>query len=106
MKFIVIYDERVQKDIKKLLFSKIKLKKLKKKIEDVSKNPYSKLNGGLGETLKGNLKGLMKFRFDNDYRIVYKIFKQDGVMKIIIIGLRSDKEVFTKQIIENNGFAK
>ena len=96
MKFKVIYDERVQKDLKKMRFSKIKLKKLKKKIEDISKNPYSKVDGGLGETLKGNLKGLMKFRFDNDYRVVYKIFKQDGVMKIIVIGLRSDKEVYSK----------
>ena len=94
MKFKVIYDERVQKDLKKMRFSKIKLRKLKKKIEDISKNPYSKVDGGLGETLKGNLKGLMKFRFDNDYRVVYKIFKQDGVMKIIVIGLRSDKEVY------------
>ncbi|MDM8534701.1 type II toxin-antitoxin system mRNA interferase toxin, RelE/StbE family [Clostridiaceae bacterium HSG29] len=96
MKFEVIYDQRVQKDLKKLKFSKIELKKLKNKIENISKNPYSKLNGGLGETLKGNLKGLMKFRFDNDYRVVYKVFKQDGVMKIIIIGLRSDKEVYHK----------
>jgi len=74
MKFKVIYDERVQKDLKKMRFSKIKLKKLKKKIEDISKNPYSKVDGGLGETLKGNLKGLMKFRFDNDYRDLEKYF--------------------------------
>jgi len=37
---------------------------------------------------------LLLFRFDNDYRVVYKLFEEDGIMKMLVIGLRSDAEVY------------
>lgn len=96
MKFMIEYHPDVKKDIKKLKLSKSQLDKLKVKIEDVSKNPYPKSEGGLGEPLKFDLKGKLKFRFDNDYRVVYCLIKADGVMKILILGLRTDAEVYQK----------
>jgi hypothetical protein len=36
----------------------------------------------------------MKFRFDKDYRLVYRLVRQEGQMKIILIGLRSDSIVY------------
>lgn len=94
MKFIIEYHEEIKKDIKKLKLSKSQMSGLKKKIENISCNPYSKKQGGLGESLKGSLKGLLKFRFDNDYRVVYKIVNKDSTMKIIVVGLRTDKIVY------------
>lgn len=57
-------------------------------------NPFPKTLGGLGEALTGELKGLPKFRFDQDYRVVYKLVEVDKTMKIIIVGLRVDKTVY------------
>ena len=94
MVFKIIYHEKVSKDILKLKLSKSQLIKLKSKIESIAKNPYPKEYGGLGECLSGNLKGLMKFRFDEDYRVVYRLLEVNGVMEIIIIGLRKDKAVY------------
>jgi len=54
------------------------------------------LNNNLKLKLNCNLKskGLMKFRFDKDYRLVYRLVRQEGQMKIILIGLRSDSIVY------------
>ncbi len=94
MKFTIEYHKEVIKDIRKLKFSNIQLIKLKKKVESISKNPLPKSHGGLGEPLRYDLKGLLKFRFDNNYRVVYKLVKDKGIMKIIIIGLRADSLVY------------
>ncbi len=94
MLFEIIYYQQMAKDIKKLKLTKFQLIKLKKKIEDISHNPFPKQQGGLGELLSGNLKGLLKFRFDNDYRVIYSIVKEDNVMKVIVIGMRADKLVY------------
>lgn len=94
--FQIIYHEQVAKDIRKLKLTKAQLIKLKKKIEDVSRNPYPKQLGGLGEPLSGNLKGLHKFRFDNDFRVVYQIIQEGQIMKIVIIGMGTEKSVYKK----------
>ncbi len=94
MKFTIEYHKEIAKDIKKLKFSKIQLIKFKKRIESISKNPFLKSQGGFGEPLRYNLKGLLKFRFDNNYRVVYKLILDQEVMKIIIIGLRADSLVY------------
>ena len=94
MRFIIEYNDEVYKDIKKLKFTKSQLTKLKKKIENISCNPYPKNQGGLGEPLRSNLKGLMKFRFDNDYRVVYRLVEENGIMRIVVIGLRADSFVY------------
>lgn len=94
MTFKIEYHEKVKKDIQKLKFNKSQLIKLKKKIEDVAHNPFPKSDGGLGERLNGSLKGYLKFRFDNNYRVIYQLFISQDTIKIVIIGLRSDSKVY------------
>ncbi len=94
MSYIIKYHKRVAKDIKKLKLTQKQLKSLKDKIELVSKNPFSKQEGGIGELLKGDLKNLLKFRFDRDYRVVYQLVKEKNMMTILIVGLRKDNEVY------------
>ncbi len=88
------WDARALKDIKKLKLNKHQILKLKQKAEAVAENPLPKTEGGLGEALSGNLKGFLKFRFDNDYRVAYQLIITDTVMRILVIGLRSDKEIY------------
>lgn len=92
--FTVEIGREVQKDIKKLGLSKQQILKLQMRINEIAENPLSKQEGGYGELLSGNLKGLLKFRFDNDYRVVYQVVRTETLMKVIIIGLRSDQEVY------------
>lgn len=92
--FTVEIGREVQKDIKKLGLSKQQILKLQMKINEIAENPLSKQEGGYGELLSGNLKDLLKFRFDNDYRVVYQVVRTETLMKVIIIGLRSDQEVY------------
>lgn len=94
MIFNILYHESVKKDIKKLHLSNQQLTKLKKKIELIAQNPFPKNQGGLGEPLSTSLKGFLKFRFDNDYRVVYQLKKENEQIFIIIIGLRSDATVY------------
>ena len=94
MKFKVDYHKNFNKDMKKLGLSKKQKLSVLDKVDAVSQNPYPKTQGGFGEPLVGNLSGLLKFRFDNDYRVVYKLVEVDGVMKVLVIGLRKDKEVY------------
>lgn len=94
MTYEIRYHEKVIDDIRQLRLTKSQLQKLKDKLEFISKNPYPKSVGGLGEPLSGELKGLLKFRFWNVYRVIYKLEEKDGVMKILIIGLRKDMLVY------------
>jgi mRNA interferase RelE/StbE len=94
MAFRIEYHQKVYKDLEKLRLNRSQLKNLKKKIEDISRNPFPKNQGGLGEPLSGNLKGLMKFRFDDVYRVVYRIVIDQETLKIIVIGLRADQKVY------------
>jgi len=94
MSYSIEYHNKVYDDIKKIKFTKKQLNKLKKKIELISMNPFSKSLGGLGEPLHGNLKGFLKFRFLDDYRVVYKLCRDKNTMKIIIVGMRKNLSVY------------
>ncbi len=96
MKFNIIYHSAVKRDIKKLGFDKKRQLKLKNKIEAIAENPYPKSVGGLGEPLKGGLKGLLKFRFDNHYRVVYQLVAVDKQLKVLIVGIRADGDVYNQ----------
>ncbi len=96
MKFNIVYHAAVKHDIKKLGFDKKRQLKLKNKIETIAENPYPKSVGGLGEPLRGGLKGLFKFRFDNHYRVVYQLVVVDKQMKVLIVGIRADGDVIVK----------
>lgn len=70
-----------------------------KAIKKVSKNPLPDYEGGLGKPLgvRGNinLSGYLKIKLKKDgIRVVYKLLKIDSTMFIIVIGARSDDEVY------------
>lgn len=70
-----------------------------KAIKKVSKNPLPNYEGGYGKPLgkRGdtNLTGFLKIKLKKDgIRIVYKLIKVRTVMYILVIGVRSDDEVY------------
>ena len=65
----------------------------------VSQNPLPNYEGGLGKPLgvRGNSKltGFLKIKLKKEgIRIVYKLFKMDNIMYIVVIGVRSDDQVY------------
>lgn len=70
-----------------------------KAIEKVRQNPMPDYEGGCGKTLGNmggnNLTGLLKIKLKKlGLRIIYKLVRENDVMKIIVISLRSDNEVY------------
>lgn len=70
-----------------------------KGIRKVSQNPLSVEEGGYGKPLGNkigiNLTNLMKIKFrDIGIRVVYKIERIEGIMKIIVISARTDEQVY------------
>ena len=70
-----------------------------KGIIKVSKHPLPPEEGGYGKSLGNksgtNLTNLMKIKFrELGIRVVYKIERVDGVMKIIVISARADERVY------------
>lgn len=88
--------EEAEKDMKKLDHSA--QVQVLKGIRKVSQNPLSVEEGGYGKPL-GNkigikLTNLMKIKFrDIGIRVVYKIERIEGIMKIIVISARTDEQV-------------
>ena len=70
-----------------------------KGIKKVQKNPVSKEDGGYGTPLGNkegnNLTGLFKIKFlKYGVRVVYKLERQDNIMKIIVISVRAENKVY------------
>lgn len=70
-----------------------------KGIKKVQQNPVSKEEGGYGTPLGkkdgNNLTGLFKIKFlKYGIRVVYKLERQDSLMKIIIVSARADNKVY------------
>ena len=70
-----------------------------KAIDKVSTNPLPAREGGygkpLGNRVGSNLTGLMKVKLKaSGIRIIYQLVRENEVMKIIIIGLRENSEVY------------
>lgn len=88
------------KDIKKLRLSKTQIEKLKEKINDIAEKPWPKTEGGYGEPLsvKDTKELFLKFRFQDHYRVVYALIREKHTMRVLIIGLRKDKEVYTDML--------
>lgn len=83
MVYKVLYKSSVEKDLK--LIDKAILKKILNKIEKVlAKNPRE-----LGKQLKGQYKGLWRYRI-GDYRIIYKISEKEILILVLRIGHRKD----------------
>jgi len=65
----------------------------------VSTNPLSVSEGGygkpLGNHLTGNLTGFLKIKLQSQgLRVVYRLQREDTVMKIIVISVRDDGTVY------------
>ena len=72
---------------------------INKAVIKVSKNPLPNTEGGYGKPLGNkqskNLTGLLKIKLLKlGIRIVYKLVRTDGVMKIIVVAARADDEVY------------
>lgn len=70
-----------------------------KAIKKVSKNPLPVSEGGYGKPLGNksniNLTGCFKIKLLKlGIRIVYKLIRENGIMKIIVISVREDETVY------------
>ena len=97
MTWSVEFLEEAKKDMKKLDHS-VRVQVLKG-INKVKENPLSKDEGGYGKPLGNksgtNLTNLFKIKFrDLGIRVVYKVERVDGVMKIIVVSARTDEQVY------------
>ena len=96
-KWGIEYLEEALEDLKKLDGSVRKI--ALKAIDKVSQNPLPQNEGGYGKPLGNkqgsNLTGLLKIKLKNSgIRIIYSIKREKQKMKIIIIGVRGDNEVY------------
>ena len=97
MSWSIEFLEEAEKDMKKL--DHTAQKQVLKGIQKVSQNPLSADEGGYGKSLGHksgtNLTNLMKIKFkDLGIRVVYKVERVDGIMKIIVISARTDDQVY------------
>ena len=72
---------------------------VQKSIAKTRLNPLPQTEGGYGKPLGNHggldLSGLLKVKLKRDgVRIVYKLERTETTMKIIIVGVRSDSEVY------------
>lgn len=97
--------EEAEKDMKKLDHS-VQIQVLKG-VRKVSQNPLSVEEGGYGKPLGNksgiNLTNFMKIKYrDLGIRVVYKVERVDGVMKIIVISARTDEQVYKEAAKRRN----
>jgi mRNA interferase RelE/StbE len=97
VKWTYEYTDAAQKDYDSL--DKGIQRQVDKLIERVAENPLPKNEGGYGNPLGSkngkNLTGLMKIKLlKAGIRVVYKLVRNDDVMKIIVIAARADSEVY------------
>lgn len=97
MTWCIEFLEEAEKDMKKLGHS-VQVQVLKG-IRKVSQNPLPTDEGGYGKPLGNkrgtNLTNLMKIKFrDLGIRVVYKVERVDGIMKIIVVSARTDEQVY------------
>jgi len=97
MAWYIDYSEKAQKDMKDL--NKSVSARVIKAIDKVSQNPLPQSEGGygkpLGNTQSSKLAGCMKIKLKSiGIRVVYRLIRQDNVMKIVIISVRADDEVY------------
>lgn len=97
MKWQVNYIDSAYKDLKRLDNSQRLL--VIKAIEKVSANPVPITMGGYGKPLGNkrvkNLTGFYKIKIrDSGLRVVYDLILKDEQMRIIIISIRTDEEVY------------
>lgn len=97
MKWDIKYLPEAIADMKKLDGSQ--RKQVLKAIDKVSQNPLPSSEGGLGKPLGNkngnNLTGLLKIKLLHaGIRVVYDLIRDEHGMRIIIVGIRADNEVY------------
>ena len=97
MGWIVEYNEKAEKEYDKLNGSPKAL--VTKAIRKVSQNPLPQSEGGYGKPLgnrrSSKLAGCLKIKLrSSGLRVVYQLIRKDTIMKIIIISIRDDDEVY------------
>ena len=66
-----------------------------KAIDRVSRNPLPNTEGGYGKPLRGALSGCMKIKLLRlGIRVVYRLHRTEHGMEVVVIGVRSDNEVY------------
>lgn len=96
MEWTVEFIKEAQKDLKRLdpYNQKIILKEISKTAERPLPPPDG-IGKPLGNHASVNLSGFYKIKLrDLGYRVVYSLEIKDGVMKILIISVRADEEVY------------
>ncbi len=106
-KWILEYSPSAQTDFKSLDGSQQRI--VRKALDKVIQNPLSIYEGGYGKPLGNHndskLAGCFKIKLkQSGLRIVYQLKKINGIMCVIVIGLRSDEEVYKTAIkrLKNN----
>ncbi len=97
MTWSIEFLEEAEKDMRKLDHS-AQIQVLKG-IQKVSRNPLPKEEGGYGKPLGNksgtNLTNFMKIKFkDLGIRVVYKVERIEGILKIIVVSARTDEQVY------------
>ena len=95
--WVVEYTQEAAKDLKALDHSQ-KIQVLKA-IAKVSENPLPTTEGGygkpLGNHLSGRLSGCLKIKLLKlGLRVIYKLVRENNVMRVIIISVRDDETVY------------
>ena len=76
----IVYTSLAQKDAKKLASSNLK-KKCVKLLEIIANNPYQ--NPPPFKKLVGDLTGFLSRRVNIQHRLVYKVYEEEKVIKIL-----------------------
>lgn len=97
MKSARLYKIKLHPDVirhdSKRFDSKTKEKIKAKCLELLSKSPEE-----AGEPLRLELKGYRKLKIFDDYRIVYKVIRDEVVVYVLAVGIRRDSEVYADAI--------
>ena len=97
MGWTVEFHEKADKEFEKLTGSPKYF--VAKAIRKVSQNPLPQSEGGYGKPLgnsqSSKLAGCLKINLRRiGIRIVYQLIRDDSIMKIVIISIRDDDEVY------------
>jgi len=95
--YIVEMTSEARVDLKSL--DKSQISQVEKLIERVSLNPLPKSEGGYGNALGNiggnNLTGCCSIKLRKlGIRVVYKIVREGGIMRVIVVAARADDEVY------------
>ncbi len=78
--YTIVYSHTAQKDIQKLKSAHLDIK-AKMLIDILKENPFK--SPPLFEKLSGDLKGAFSRRINDQHRMVYQVFEEEHIIKII-----------------------